>query len=179
LAAPLKLFLTGDPGCGKTTVMRRLVERLRERIPMRGFLTEEVLVGGRRLGFRGVTLDGESFPLAERNADSKLQIGPYGVTLVGLETIGVEALEPKEGTKLIVLDEVGKMELLSDRFRQRVTALLEGDVPVVGTVPRHGVGFVRRLRRDPRITLITMRRHDGDTTLGNLIRQLRDAAVIP
>jgi nucleoside-triphosphatase len=157
--------------------MRRIVERLRDRVKMRGFLTEEVLAGGKRLGFRGVTLDGKSFPLAERDMPSKLQIGPYGVTLDGLDSVGVEALEPREDTQLIVLDEVGKIELLSERFREHVQSLLDGKTPVLGTVARHGVGFVRRLRRDPRITLVTMRRHDGDTTVGELVRRLRDIGI--
>ena len=51
---PLKLFITGDPGCGKTTLVRKVVERLGPSVPMSGFYTEEVRVEGQRRGFRGV-----------------------------------------------------------------------------------------------------------------------------
>jgi nucleoside-triphosphatase len=173
----LKLFLTGDPGCGKTTAIRRVVEHLRGRVVLTGFVTEEILRDGRRRGFRGVTLDGTTFPLAERDAPGDLRVGPYRVTLDGLETIGLAALEPGEETQLVVLDEVGKMELLSERFRERVTALIEGETPLLATVAQHGVGFIRRLRNDPRITLIKIRRDRGDTAVGETIRRLRDAGV--
>ncbi|HXV76768.1 MAG TPA: nucleoside-triphosphatase [Candidatus Polarisedimenticolaceae bacterium] len=174
----LKLFLTGDPGCGKTTAVRRVVERLRGRVRMTGFITEELRRDGRRIGFRGVTLDGTPFPLADRDARGELRVGPYRVVLDGLESIGLAALEPG-GAQLVVLDEVGKMELLSSRFRERVTALVEGTTPLLATIALHGVGFIRRLRHDPRVTLVKMSRHDSDTAVGDAIRRLRDAGVVP
>ena len=71
----MKLLLTGDPGCGKTTVLRRLVERLRDRIPITGFLTVELREGGRRRGFGGVTIDGGEFLLAHRDTGGDLRVG--------------------------------------------------------------------------------------------------------
>jgi len=177
--APLKLFLTGDPGCGKTTVLRRVVERLREEVSMVGFLTEEVRHGGRREGFRGVTLDGAVFPLASRAEDGEPRVGPYVVELSGLETIGLAALEPRDDTRLVVLDEIGKMEMLSEPFRRRVESLLDSEAAVLASIAVHGVGLVRRLRNDPRVTLVRMRRHTSDAMVGDLIRRLRDAGVAP
>ena len=75
----LKLFLTGDPGCGKTTLLRRVVERLGGDVEMKGFLTEEVAEGGRRRGFCGRTLDGKTFALADRDHDGALA-GPRSPT---------------------------------------------------------------------------------------------------
>ena len=90
----LKLLLTGDPGCGKTTVIRKVVRRLEATTRMQGFVTEEVVEAGRRRGFVGRTLDGQSFLLADRESEGPLRVGPYGVELEGLETVGLSALEP-------------------------------------------------------------------------------------
>jgi nucleoside-triphosphatase THEP1 len=176
---PFKLFLTGDPGCGKTTVIRRVVERLQGGVAMNGFVTEEVLERGRRHGFRGVTLKGRSFPLASRDADSEMRVGPYGVSLAGLETVGLDALRPDPGTELFVLDEVGKMEAFSEKFRERVLELIEGPTPLLATVAAHGVGYVKRVRRDPRITLVRMRRKGRDAMVGDILRRLSAAGIRP
>jgi nucleoside-triphosphatase THEP1 len=168
----IKLFLTGDPGCGKTTVLRRVVTRLGGSVPMSGFLTEEVLETGRRRGFQGVTLSGESFPLADRDLDSELRVGPYGVTLEGLETVGLDALRPGASTRLLVLDEVGKMEAFSEPFRDRVQEMLDGETPLLATVASHGVGFVKRIRQDRRVTLLRMRRRGRDAMVGDILRRL-------
>jgi nucleoside-triphosphatase len=179
MSPPIKLLLTGDPGCGKTTVLTRLVDRLRDRIPLTGTLTIEIREAGQRRGFGGVTTDGGEFLLAHRDTGGDLRVGPYGVDLRGLETVGLPALEPREDTKLIVLDEIGKMELLSSKFRDRVEALLDGPIPLLATVASTGVGYVRRVRNDPRVTLLKMRRHQSDSMVGDILRTLKDAGVIP
>ena len=174
-----KIFLTGDPGCGKTTVLRRIVERLRGSVRMTGFLTEEVREGARRSGFRGVTLDGREFPLARAGGHGPYRIGPYAVSIDGLEAVGVPALSPAPEIQLVVLDEVGKMESFSAAFRDAVLGLLAGDVPFLATVAVHGVGFPKKVRHDPRIVLIRMSRESRGAVVGELLRMLADAGIGP
>jgi nucleoside-triphosphatase len=174
---PLKLFITGDPGCGKTTLVRKVVERLGPSVAMSGFYTEEVRVEGKRRGFRGVTLDGRTFVLADRELETAHHVGPYGVALDELESIGVDALRPGPETRLIVLDEVGKMESFSEVFRRQVEALIAGDTPLLATVASHGVGFVKQVRQDRRITLLRMRRTAREGLVGEIVRRLKSAGI--
>jgi nucleoside-triphosphatase len=148
------------------------VERLGGRVSMTGFVTDEIREGGRRKGFRGTTLDGDDFLLAHVDSPSAIRVGPYGVELEGLETIGVPALEAGPGTGLVVLDEIGKMESFSDAFRQAVERLLASDTPLLATVAAHGVGFVKRVRRDNRVELVRMSRRSRDSMVGEMLRKL-------
>ena len=173
----MKLFLTGDPGCGKTTVVRRVAERLAPKVAMTGFWTEELREGDTRTGFRGVTLDGRDFLLAHVREKGVAKVGPYGVVLEGLERVGVDALRPAPATRLVVLDEVGKMESFSTAFRDAVEALLASPVPVLGTVAVHGVGFPKRVRQDRRIELVRMSRASRDAMVGDVLRRLAAAGI--
>ena len=177
LTAPPKIFLTGDPGCGKTTLIRRIVERL-DTSGVRGFVTEEVREDGRRAGFRGVTLDGRSFVLARLGGSGDYQVGPYGVVLEGLDTVGVEALTPAPDTRLVVVDEVGKMEAFSAPFREAVERLLSGPVAILGTVALHGVGFPKRVRQDPRVELIRVTRRSREAMAGEVVRRLAEHGLV-
>ena len=168
----LKLFLTGDPGCGKTTAIRKLTERLKPHLAMTGFTTEEFRKDGRRAGFRGVTLDGQRFDLARVGVESPYRLGPYGIVLEGLESIGIPALIPASPDVLIVLDVVSKMESFSEPFQEAVLALLEGPNPVLGTVAHHGVGFVKRVRQHKNVELVRLTRKSRDGMIGEILRRL-------
>ena len=169
-APAIKILLTGHPGSGKTTSVRGVVERLRGRVPMSGFYTEEIREDGRRVGFQGVTLDGKAFPLAHVRFGGTLRVGPYGVDLSGLESLGIDALSPADPRTLVVLDEIGKMECLSEAFKARVAQLLDDDTPLIATVAAVGVGFVKRVRNNPRAKHFTMTRGESDGMAGAIAR---------
>ena len=167
-----KLFLTGDPSCGKSTAIGRVVQRLSVSVPMTGFVTEEILRDGSRVGFQGRTLDGRTFGLAHVDVGGPYRLGPYGVDVAALEEIGLAALKPDDDSTLVILDEVGKMESFSPRFRTAVEGLLAGPNPLLGTVAAHGVGFVKRVRHDPRIELLHMSRVSRAAIVGDILRAL-------
>ncbi len=170
--ADLKILLTGQPGSGKTTAIREVVERLRGRVPMTGFITEEIREDGRRVGFRGVTLDGRAFPLAHLRTGGPLRVGPYGVDLAGLESIGLDALTPKQPGSWVVIDEIGKMECLSGAFKTRVAQLLHGGTPLIATVAAVGVGFVKRVRHTASARLFTMTRSESGGMSAEIVRMI-------
>ncbi len=126
-------LLTGLPGSGKTTCLKNLIDNLPGRAG--GFYTEEVREGGRRLGFRLITLTGEKGILAHVDIKGRPRVGKYGVDLETLERIGVTALEKALiQDDYMVVDEIGKMELCSERFKRVVWQGIESEKVVLGTI---------------------------------------------
>lgn len=113
----MRMVVLGRPGVGKTTLVREVAEAFPGRF--RGFYTEEIRSGRERTGFIIKTLSGSEGVLARKNGDSFLRVGRYGVVLHDLETIGVREMEEAlRHSAPLLLDEVGKMELLSVLFRE-------------------------------------------------------------
>ncbi len=126
-------LLTGRPGCGKTTLIRRLVEALGASAG--GFYTGEIRRQGRREGFSLTTLDGQTTTLASIHIAGRHRVSKYGVDLEALDAVGVPAIERATAeAELVVVDEIGKMELFSNRFRQVVLGALESGKPVLGSI---------------------------------------------
>src|SRR5436309_12937533 len=85
-----KILLTGRPGCGKTTLIKRVVNDLA--LPAGGFYTEEIRAHGQRLGFKIITLDGQEALLAHVHFETPERVGKYGLDLSALDAVGVEAV---------------------------------------------------------------------------------------
>jgi nucleoside-triphosphatase len=163
--SPPRILLSGRPGCGKTTVIKRSLKLIgQERCT--GFDTEEVREGGRRIGFDVVTLDGRRGPLARIGVVGP-RLGRYAVDLDSFERLALSSFGPSGGERplqsVFVLDEIGKMELLSPKF---VTLLgrMFADTrrPILGTVlaARHPAVAPIRRRRDIEIIHVTQENRD-------------------
>jgi nucleoside-triphosphatase len=150
---PLRLLLTGPPRCGKTTVVRRVVEAFPGRAS--GFYTLEVRERGRRVGFEIVTLDGERGWLSHIDFAGPHRVGKYGVDLENLHRLALPAMEARPDVNLIVVDEIGKMECLSGRFIEAMERLWEeAPAPLVVTVAQKGGGYIEKIKEKPDGVLI-------------------------
>ncbi|MGC8874104.1 MAG: nucleoside-triphosphatase [Chloroflexia bacterium] len=156
------LLLTGRPGIGKTTVVRRTLERLPS-IERVGFTTDEIRGPKGRLGFLARRLDGQAVVLAHVSFQGPYRVGRYGVDIAAFEREILPALDPRrEGPILYVVDEIGRMECFSAVFRSLAWALLDDDRPLLGTLALHGPEWVDRVRRreDVEIVEVTLANRD-------------------
>jgi nucleoside-triphosphatase len=135
MAKPIRILLEGRPGAGKTTVARRLVERLGAAgVPVTGFTTQEIRDDRRRVGFRVEAVRGPGATLAHVGLPGPPRVGKYGVDLEAFDRIALPALEQAKKGGVVVVDELGKMELASRAFREAVSSLFETGTNVVATV---------------------------------------------
>ncbi len=172
------LLLTGPPGAGKTTVIRAILERWPGAAG--GFFTQEVRGEGGRQGFRLVTLDGREAQLAGIDLPSRERVGRYRVDLRVLETLALEAIETAtRAGHLVVIDELGPMELLARQFRMAVIAALDSPAPVLGTIMRGRQPFADTVKARPGVTLVDVRRENQDYVIEQALRWLGSVGPLP
>ena len=152
-AAPRVLLLTGEPGVGKTTVLCRVHERLAA-TSSTGFLTEEVRVGGKRRGFRAVPFrGGPTTTIADVDRPGEPRVGRYGVDVEAIDRLVEETLEVDDPAGLCIVDEIGKMECLSERFVDAMRRILHSERVVLATVALRAPGFPDEVRGLPDVAL--------------------------
>jgi len=160
------VFLTGQAGIGKTTVLKKIIESLRkEGFMVGGLKTDEIREKGSRIGFEITNvLTGRKGTLAHVSRVEGPKFGKYRVNLRDLIDVGVGALkQAAEKAEVIVIDEVGPMELLSCEFKRAVRKAVNSGKPLVGTIHYNA--------RDPLIDTIRLSK---DVTIIEVTRENRD-----
>ena len=150
------LFIAGTRGVGKTTLLKEVTLAKRERIG--GFYTEHILSGRIQKGFMIRTFDGQDRMLAAKGLKSPYQLGKYGVDLNALENVGIPALKLGLMSKdLIVIDEIGSMEMMSERFRMTLLEALTSTKPVLATIRAAAQPFSDQVKKlaDTQTILLT------------------------
>jgi nucleoside-triphosphatase len=148
----LKVLLTGPPRSGKSTLIERIIARLDR--PLAGFFTGEIKEHGRRVGFALKTLDGREGVLARVGHESAHRVGPYGVNLADLDRLAVPSMRPDDPAALVIVDEIGKMECFSSRFRRAVIDLLDSEHDVLGSIALKGQTFIQKIKSRADVDLI-------------------------
>jgi nucleoside-triphosphatase len=167
------VLLTGLPGCGKTTVVCRVVELLKNR-RLAGFFTQEIRQHGMRVGFEAVGLGGLSATLAHVDLHGPHRVGRYGVDLQGFETIVEAELNRQPGdVGVFVIDEIGKMECMSPVFVEAVVRILDGPVPVLATIAAKGGGFITQVKARSDVEIVTVTAANRDRLPDELASRFR------
>jgi nucleoside-triphosphatase len=156
-----KVLLTGRPGCGKTTLIKCVVNKLP--LPAGGFYTEEIREAGTRVGFNLVTLDGKEAVFAHVDFKTLERLGKYGLNLSVLETVAVAAVRAAaRAQQLVVIDEIGPMEIRSAIFREAVNEALDSAAPILGTITARSFPFTDTIKKRPDVTVIEVRPDNRD-----------------
>ena len=155
------ILITGPPGCGKSTLIEKVVNRIEE--PAGGFFTREIKDKGRRVGFSINTLDGREGILAHKSIRSEYRVGKYGMNIEDIDTIAVPSLIPKGKDEIVVIDEIGKMECFSDLFKKTLIQVLDSPNCVIGSIALKGGPFIQGIknRDDVQVSNVTPETRDS------------------
>jgi nucleoside-triphosphatase len=139
----VKIFITGNPGCGKTTLIKEIAFHLKEEgIPLSGFITEEMRKGNTRIGF-GIqdlkTLEEKIFASTENV--TQYRFGKYYLDLSNFESIALKAFESQD---FVLIDEIGKMEFYSVKFKDLLLENLDKDINIIATLHRDFVNAFKK-----------------------------------
>jgi nucleoside-triphosphatase len=130
--------LTGRPRAGKTTAINRMCSHYSAKgMSIQGIITKEIRENDERIGFKITDIaTGKQGWLARKDSSAGPRIGSYHVVSEDLESVGVLGLERviQAPADLIVVDEIGPMEMTSSSFRSAISRILTGERPTVATV---------------------------------------------
>ncbi len=161
-------LLTGLPGTGKTTLVRKAVAEVGKSAG--GFYSEEIRQSGARQGFEIVTLDGHNAVLAHVNIKSQHRVGKYGVDVESLDKVGVAAVRQAiRDSSLIVIDEIGKMELFSTAFKEAVLDAIASGKKMLGTIMLAPHPFADSIKKRPEVELFELTRANRQASLDRLL----------
>ena len=169
---PRIVFITGQPGVGKTTVLLNVVETLRRRgYKVGGMISREVRERGVRIGFEIIDIyTGQRGWLAHVNQPKGPQVSKYRVNLDDLKTIGANSiLNAIKKTNIVAIDEIGPMELFSPAFKEAVVKALKSNKPLLGTIHHKAQDKLINTIKTRENTEILEVTYENRNTLHNLI----------
>ncbi|MGB5910719.1 MAG: NTPase [Promethearchaeia archaeon] len=136
-----KILITGPPRCGKSTLISKLIEFYsKKNFKIKGFLTPEVREKSRRIGFDIAEISSDiRFPFARiGDSKSKYKLGKYSVFIDEFEKVisNLENLD-FEQVDLMIIDEIGKMELFSKKFQNFIINIFQGESNIIATIGKN------------------------------------------
>jgi nucleoside-triphosphatase len=166
------ILITGLPGVGKTTLVKKLFEELKHLHPA-GFYTEEIREGGQRKGFELISLDGKRGVLSHKDIKSPYRVGKYKVDIESFESFldSLPFFDALNG--LIIIDEIGKMECLSDPFKNLLKKIFKSGKLVVATIALKGSGLIAEIKKRQDIKLFEMTKDNRDLFLLEILKEMK------
>ena len=169
------LLLTGNPGVGKTTLLIKTVNAIKaEGISVGGMISREAREGNMRVGFEIMDLTSNKHGwLAHINQRTGPQVGKYHVNLADIDDVGAKAIsEAAEKCSAVAIDEIGPMELFSQKFRQAANQALESRKMVLAVVhAKASDRLINKVKRREDAEIFTVTLADRDSLSEELIKK--------
>jgi len=147
MSANKNILITGKPGCGKSTLLQKLRNEFKGR-KISGIITPEIRKGNQRYGFKIIDLSsGKEEIMASVDIQSKIRVSKYYVDVPAVNRIMNKFFEEFEKADMFMVDEIGKMELYSEKFKQTIKKILDSEKPVIATIALSRDPFIVRTKK--------------------------------
>ena len=162
------LLITGLPGVGKTTLIRKLSEELNPFHPV-GFYTEEIRERGVRKGFELINLEGKRKLLSHKEISGPYEVGQYKVDIEGFEDFIGSISFFSSSSRLIIIDEIGKMECFSLRFQEILKEIFDSDKRLIATIALKGTGLIAAVKKRKDVKLFEITKKNRESLLSEIL----------
>jgi nucleoside-triphosphatase len=167
------ILITGQPGVGKTALIRKLSLIFKEFNPS-GFTTTEIFEDGEMAGIALEDMNGETKTVAHLNIKSKQSVGKLKIDIKGFEDFLHHVLVKDKKTGFYVIDEIGRIECESKKFSKTIVDLLSSEKPVLATIPEKGPGLISELKKRDDIRIFELTPYNQEQKLKELTMAIRD-----
>jgi nucleoside-triphosphatase len=151
-------------------LIKKLFEELKHLHPA-GFYTEEIREEGQRKGFELISLDGKRGLLSHTEIKSPYRVGKYRVDIKSFEDFLDTISFFNPSTRLIIIDEIGKMECLSDPFKNLLKKIFDSGKLVIAHIALEGSGLITEIKERQDIKLFEMTKHNRDLLLLEILKE--------
>lgn len=165
------ILITGLPGVGKTTLIKKLSEALKSLHPV-GFYTEEIREGEERKGFEMVSLEGRRGLLSHTKIQSPFRVGRYRVDMKTFEDFLSSIPFLSSSTDLIIIDEIGKMECFSKPFQNLLEEILESRKWLIATIAWKGTGLITEVKKREDIRFFKITKGNRESLLAEILKEM-------
>lgn len=159
-------LITGKPNTGKSTAVRKIIDQLGS-LRCCGLLAEEILKDGERVGFETAGIScGEKIVLAHKELEKTWAVEDFGIDLTSLERLAAKEFETglkDEKTRFIIIDEIGRMQVMSERFRQLLDQVAESSKSLIATICYEDeIEYIRDFKNREDVRLFVLNKEDRD-----------------
>ena len=167
------ILITGLPGAGKTTLIKRLCIIFKEFNPV-GFVTDEIMEEGAIAGFEVNNLFGDSKIFAHTKLKSKVSVGKYKVDMKGFDIFLDQTFSREKKTGLYFVDEIGKAACESKKFSKIILTLLDAKKPVISAIADKGTGLISDIKKREDVKIFEVTEQNREIRLKELTMVIRD-----
>ena len=174
---PNNILITGYPGVGKTTLINNITKQLSCKIE--GFYTHEMKEDGRRTGFYITDFEGNQMVMASENSKSPYRVNKYRVNIEAFEKIGIPAMERAlQNADLIVIDEIGRMEMFSPKFCDMLRGVFDSEKPLLASIKKIDCELTNELKKRKDVVIFEITKRNRNEILDEVIQRIGENHLV-